>query len=1643
MKLEDLYSKLKSFGKGAVSAAVPLYGAYNAYKTVTKPETLNRVKKAVFEPSPVATSIHNKIKAFSNKQPELYNPQTNNPFKPSVSNIVSPLSTLNRMSNTKFNFGETNKTAGGKLAGSFGDLFLNMPSRGKTLIKEGYGEDYSSPEGKQDLLKRYGRAAEFGADLGMMTIGGGMGKEAIAQGFIKPSLKKTMLEGMKNMAILGTASAPGFIGGKMLQADQGERLEAGKEELKNQAINVAMMSGLGLATPLLGRGTKIGWNEAKNFLGDFKSPGITKSVHFKVDGKWTTYDALVKGFEKRAKKFVYAPGEPEQLAMEIAQKSEAAVFEKTNPKAYKSFTMRNLSGKGGMSVENTAGRKVTPLTKEQITRDIMDGKVPDGKIEYQTMSDGSKRTVVSSKSMEKQLEYQKGNDAFIKKNALDKENDIILNEISKFKKELGVDNIGVSKSNAFDIEFAKYRKQKSTSWWDESKTTKKIDLKEFINKFNKAKTTPKPVKPLTEPPVKPQSVSEGISKAKAEGKSFDEFVESQGEPVFHGSDVKIKKFDTNIGGLGEHSPALGRLGTFFTDEVFNAKNVVRTKTDGGKAVVNKAYLNFKKPKIYEDKGFEDAFTRLIRDVEKFGKTTTDLPQKDGTFKFVTNKKPAEDFKKKLLDEGYDGIFIKGGNSADGIKDNQWIALKNENIKTKSQLKQLWDKPKTIKLKPKPKVKLTKERGFVTTVKESPKTAPEVATKLKGKYTPIKNKQTIAKADTKVTKDFEGAVSRAKIEKNITTEIQAESLTLIDKLQQKGRFEDAVDIVEAMSERATRGGQATQILSAYNKLSPEGVLAFAQRGVTKAKKVSERKYGNLKITPTQSKKIVDMAKKIKTLTGEGKEMATREMLDEIARIVPTPWARKATTLWKAGLLTGIKGAVGGNTVGNTAMGMLKKLSDIPASGIDAALSKIFFKGRRSKAFTLDGIMSGAWEGLKKGGSNLKKGIGADDVSSKLDYQKVYFSKSPLGKIAQKYTDSVFNFYSAADRPFFHSALKNNLYDFAKVEAKNKGLKGKASKEFVENLVKNPREEFLAKAVDAAEVVVFQNRNPLGKGLTGFKKGIKYGETAGGEIIAEGVLPFTGVPSSIATAVHNYSPTGILHESLRAIIELSKNKTLTQASQRKLSEALGKGLTGTGIIVLGMKLKEGGLMTLGYPTDQGERTLWEQEGKQTYSILIGGKWRSMNYMGPIMSLLAIGGEVQKADGTGVESVGAGVAGSGKAIIGSSPLSGLQSSLDAITDPERYGKNYFKNTASSVVPTIVKDVANAGDDTQRESNNVKESIQNRIPLAKNKLNPKRDIFGDEVKRKTSPVGALIDPFKSSKAKTTDVVSELRRLQDTGEGPTLSKPKAKQSVFGQKVELTPEELDKFEQETGAQIKSMVEETIASDGYKGLPDEDKKDIINKLINSVRKDVKEGTVTGGTLSEFDSNNISAKNKIEIQKRDLLNSYENSMKVEGGYIRKSESGDTATFISENKYNSQLNTAKLTSYKKAKNMTKWVETAEKQFKVLEKILNDPNTDEIEKVTTLNKIDTLMTSYNKYAGYGGFTKGKAGKKGKTIKFKAGTPLKLKKSKVTFKAPKLLKISKIKTAPLKLGKIKVNRKKVKINLKSSKSPTIGKKLA
>lgn len=198
-----------------------------------------------------------------------------------------------------------------------------------------------------------------------------------------------------------------------------------------------------------------------------------------------------------------------------------------------------------------------------------------------------------------------------------------------------------------------------------------------------------PVQPFKEGAV-PQTAD--LMQEARKYKSAEEFVASKGKPIYHGTNKNFDVIDPTIG--GEDGMPIGKLGTWFTDQRFNAENVVATKTGDYKLKprIVEAYADFKNPKVYQtnSRGYE-GFSQLVNDIEEYSGKMWKTWSKNGDFFEKPINEPAKRFREKLIQDGYDGIIIKSGNSADGIQDVQYVALKTTSIKTKSQLTDIWNK----------------------------------------------------------------------------------------------------------------------------------------------------------------------------------------------------------------------------------------------------------------------------------------------------------------------------------------------------------------------------------------------------------------------------------------------------------------------------------------------------------------------------------------------------------------------------------------------------------------------------------------------------------------------------------------------------------------------------------------------------------------------------------------------------------------------------------------------------------------------------------------------------------------------------------------------------------------------------------------
>lgn len=711
----------------------------------------------------------------------------------------------------------------------------------------------------------------------------------------------------------------------------------------------------------------------------------------------------------------------------------------------------------------------------------------------------------------------------------------------------------------------------------------------------------------------------------------------------------------------------------------------------------------------------------------------------------------------------------------------------------------------------------KDRGFVESVSESPNITSKTKEGVSGMYTQKENKKLMGEAtallENGVSIDFKNVKD---IDKKITATMQHAI-----NLDKAGDHEGAANLFNNLSKQGTELGRGVQAYSLLNKMSPQAIALSVAGRINQYNKTARRPIPEL--TGDQQKAISDMISSMDGLTGRDKNIAINNLNEMINGFIPSSIGDKAIAVWKAGLLTSLR-THERNLLGNTIMGGAEIAKDVPAMLFDRIMGAK--TGQRTITVTTKGLREGGAKGLQAAKDIITTGFDPEQDIAKYDVQQITWNKNPLEQALKKYTDAVFRTLGAEDKIFWNSSYARSLYDQAGAEAINAGKQGDAT--FIKKLVDKPTEEMLKNAIKDANYSTFHDKNMVSGLASNIKRVLGKNELTkiGGELL----MPFTGVPSSIVGKTIAYSPIGLVKGAINAGKVIINN---VPELQRQASQELGRGTIGTGIFGLGAYLMQKGLMT-GQPKDSKEADLWKAQGKQANSVMVDGKWRSINSIGPQNLILLAGAKYQEEKDNPEGSMGAYGAGLVKDQLSQTFLQGVQGPLNAINEPQRYGKSYVGGTVSSVIPNIVKDVAKANDPLQREANTIGDFVKSNVPVIRETMLPKRDILGNPIKQEPTGLGAFIDLFNSKKPIENAVIQELGRLNDVGVEGTPSKIQKAQTINKNKVTLTPEQLNAFEMGSAQMLKPKLEALISSEIYKKLDDERKAKSIDKLVTDTR-----------------------------------------------------------------------------------------------------------------------------------------------------------------------------------------------------------------
>ena len=599
-------------------------------------------------------------------------------------------------------------------------------------------------------------------------------------------------------------------------------------------------------------------------------------------------------------------------------------------------------------------------------------------------------------------------------------------------------------------------------------------------------------------------------------------------------------------------------------------------------------------------------------------------------------------------------------------------------------------------------------------------------------------------------------------------------------------------------------------------------------------MARARLGLPELSPEASQRLSELSQQIQD-DPNGDSKLVKEVHDIITSSVPSSLGDKAFGVWRAGLLTGPQ-TVTKIVTSHAVNAVLENAKDVPGAGIDKFLS--LFTGQRSLVASLKGSATGFKEGVGAGKNLLANGIDKNPGSNVQDFRlSANFGKSVPGKFMNAYVSGVGRLHGSLYKPFFGMEHLQSLYNQALAAAKTQGLKGEEADRFVTDFVHSPSADALKIAQHDAEMFTFQQTTKLGQIASAMQQK--------GGIIGKVIAPFTKIPSAIATDLINYSPVGGMKTIIDGIKATKSDEGLTIAAQRQLSQGLGRSIIGTAAIIPGIMLYGRGMITLGYPTTAQEQELWADEGKQPNSVLVDGQWRNLGALGPLGSVLSIGGYMGQALTQGNDLGTAALQGLGgglKSIESQSYLQGVSSSVDALNQGGSSVNSFAKSTAGSIVPTLSNTVANSTDQYQRNTtgNNIGESmldaIKGRIPGLRETLPSKTDAFGNNLKSGETGLERIIDPFQSSTApKSGPLLQELRRLENAGFG-EMPQYIDKKENFGtlshpDYVNLNPQQIKQLTQMIGQATEQAWYQAIETPGYSSLPDVQKQATLSQIYS--------------------------------------------------------------------------------------------------------------------------------------------------------------------------------------------------------------------
>ena len=732
------------------------------------------------------------------------------------------------------------------------------------------------------------------------------------------------------------------------------------------------------------------------------------------------------------------------------------------------------------------------------------------------------------------------------------------------------------------------------------------------------------------------------------------------------------------------------------------------------------------------------------------------------------------------------------------------------------------------------------------------------------YEGITNKETLDNAMNSLDENPEKEIGNflSKNPKKADANDVAKGWILLARYQKAGNYQGMVDVAKKMREIGTSSGQTVQAFNILNRLTPEGMIYYAQSELSeaqkeynkgKSKKQRNATLDNFTLTPEETQFINDTMKKV-----EGMEDG-REKNIEIAKInkmltdkLPHNKGDSLKGWMRISMLLNPKTQVR-NVVGNALIQPVNAIGDVAGSILDRQISKK--TGVRTLGAPSVQSLSAAAKGFKRGAveatQDFRMGLDTEGVQEgKFDIgtAKPFNEKHEkfkvldnVGKGLNKTNDLLSYVMDAGDRVF-----KDAIYDSS---IKNQQRINKTN-EITQEMRDIAEQEALSRTWNdnnAYTSFVLDIRRALNKAHYG-----KYG-------LGDVLIPFAKTPANLTKAIVDYSPAGFInvYNNSKQLKNALENNEFNPQMQHELSQNFGKATAGTLLYVLGTALAKAKISTGAADDDKDVKDFMRNTmGVQPYSINfdIDGKKYSFTYdwAQPIAAPLAITANVvqqmeKDKETDSLKRMEKAITNSMNSAFSTleeqSFLTGIQTVLNNDNGLLAGILEEVEELPARAVPTFLKQIADMTDRTQRQTFENQNPIQTAINSAKAKipglsstLAPRVDTLGNEIEKYggdkndiTYALKVFLSPSNVSNGKTSKVADEIYKVYESTEDKTVM-PKVAPYTINKKG-LSAKEREEYQKTSGKIVQSALSDLLNDPKYKSLSKENKASVINGLVN--------------------------------------------------------------------------------------------------------------------------------------------------------------------------------------------------------------------